>query len=65
MTRSVLQDGEANAELIDYLRGVLGVRKSDISVDKGSRSRFKMVSLSKDSKLSCETVIELLKKAAE
>ena len=40
---TMAQDGEANAELVAFLSGVLGVRKSDIAIDRGSRSRFKTV----------------------
>ena len=29
-------DGEANAELVRYLAGVLGLRKSDVSLEKVS-----------------------------
>lgn len=39
-------DGEANAELLKYLSKVLGVRKSDISLDKGGKSRNKIVLIS-------------------
>ncbi|XP_017474995.1 PREDICTED: UPF0235 protein C15orf40 homolog [Rhagoletis zephyria] len=40
-------EGEANAELVKYLSKVLGLRKSDVSLDKGSRSRNKLVMVSK------------------
>lgn len=40
-------DGEANAELLKYLSKVLGVRKSDISLDKGGKCRNKVVLVSK------------------
>ncbi|RLU21907.1 hypothetical protein DMN91_006285 [Ooceraea biroi] len=36
-------EGEANAELVKYLASVLGLRKSDVSLDRGSRSRQKVV----------------------
>ncbi|XP_063433285.1 UPF0235 protein C15orf40 homolog [Mytilus trossulus] len=36
-------DGEANTELVKYMAKVLGIRKSDISLDKGSRSRNKVL----------------------
>ncbi|XP_033750741.1 UPF0235 protein C15orf40 homolog [Pecten maximus] len=39
-------DGEANIALVKYLSKVLGVRKSDVSLDKGSRSRQKMILVS-------------------
>ncbi|XP_015109142.1 UPF0235 protein C15orf40 homolog [Diachasma alloeum] len=34
-------EGEANSELMKYLSSVLGVRKSDVSIDRGSRCRQK------------------------
>uniref|UniRef100_A0A0K8URT4 UPF0235 protein C15orf40 n=1 Tax=Bactrocera latifrons TaxID=174628 RepID=A0A0K8URT4_BACLA len=40
-------EGEANAELVKYLSKLLGLRKSDVSLDKGSRSRNKLVMISK------------------
>ncbi|KAK1875750.1 UPF0235 protein C15orf40 like, partial [Dissostichus eleginoides] len=36
-------DGEANTELIRYLAEVLDLKKSHISLDKGSRSRDKVI----------------------
>lgn len=36
-------DGEANTELVKYMAKVLGIRKSEISLDKGSRSRNKVL----------------------
>lgn len=36
-------EGEANAELVKYLASIFGVRKSDVSLDRGSRSRQKVV----------------------
>ncbi|KAM7358576.1 UPF0235 protein C15orf40 homolog [Cochliomyia hominivorax] len=40
-------EGEANAELVKYLSKVLNLRKSDVSLDKGCRSRHKIVLISK------------------
>ncbi|XP_018017364.1 UPF0235 protein C15orf40 homolog [Hyalella azteca] len=37
------QDGQANAELIKFLARVLQVRKTDVSLDKGSRARQKRI----------------------
>lgn len=34
-------EGEANTELVKYMSKVLGLRKSDVRLDKGSRSRNK------------------------
>ncbi|XP_011875365.1 PREDICTED: UPF0235 protein C15orf40 homolog [Vollenhovia emeryi] len=39
-------EGEANAELVKYLASVFGVRKSDVSLNRGSRSRQKVVVVS-------------------
>lgn len=52
-------DGEANAELVRYLSKVLNLRKSDISLDKGSRSREKVINLC--GTLSPEEVLEKLR----
>ncbi|XP_063435653.1 UPF0235 protein C15orf40 homolog [Mytilus trossulus] len=44
-------DGEANTALVKYMAKVLGIRKSDVSLVKGSRSRNKVLvvnSLEKD-----------------
>ncbi|XP_053659494.1 UPF0235 protein C15orf40 homolog [Anopheles marshallii] len=41
-------DGEANTELIKYLSKLLDLRKSDISLDRGSKSRQKTIVLDKD-----------------
>ena len=42
-------DGEANTELIKYLSKVLSLRKSDLCLDRGSKSRQKIVKISTDS----------------
>ncbi|KAF3706036.1 UPF0235 protein C15orf40 -like protein [Channa argus] len=55
-------DGEANTELIRYLAEVLDLRKSHISLDKGSRSRDKLIRV--DSSLSPEEVLKKLRQAA-
>uniref|UniRef100_A0A673G2M1 UPF0235 protein C15orf40 homolog n=1 Tax=Sinocyclocheilus rhinocerous TaxID=307959 RepID=A0A673G2M1_9TELE len=36
-------DGEANAELLRYLSKVLELKKSEVSLDKGSKSREKVI----------------------
>ncbi|XP_067664844.1 UPF0235 protein C15orf40 homolog isoform X1 [Haliotis asinina] len=41
-------EGEANAELVKYMAKVLGVRKSDVSLDRGSKSRNKMLVITGD-----------------
>lgn len=38
-------DGEANTHLLKYLSSVLGVRKSDLCLESGARSRCKVVSV--------------------
>ncbi|KAJ0069948.1 hypothetical protein NL108_017517 [Boleophthalmus pectinirostris] len=54
-------DGEANAELIRFLSQVLDLKKSQVSLDKGSRSRDKLIKV--DSSLSPEEVLQRLKQA--
>ena len=54
-------DGEANTELISYLSKLFAIRKSDLSLDRGSRSRTKTVTISKDSGFTLEKTNELLK----
>lgn len=39
-------EGEANAELVKYLASIFELRKSDVSLDRGSRSRQKTVTVS-------------------
>ncbi|XP_047452614.1 UPF0235 protein C15orf40 homolog isoform X2 [Mugil cephalus] len=55
-------DGEANTELIRYLAEVLDLKKSHVSLDKGSRSRDKLIRV--DSSLSVEEVLRKLQEAA-
>lgn len=50
-------DGEANAELIKYLSKVLGLRKSDLTLDRGSRSRNKIL-IVHDTSLGIEGITE-------
>ncbi|XP_037937608.1 UPF0235 protein C15orf40 homolog [Teleopsis dalmanni] len=54
-------EGEANAELVKFLSKLLGLRKSDVSLDKGSRSRNKIVMISKGV-TTPDNVLELLRK---
>ncbi|KAK7588254.1 hypothetical protein V9T40_005499 [Parthenolecanium corni] len=53
-------DGEANTELVKFLSSVLGVRKSDLSLEKGSKSRQKTVILERGSN-TIDTVKDKLK----
>eukprot|EP00062_Callorhinchus_milii_P026813 gi/632989371/ref/XP_007883616.1/ PREDICTED: UPF0235 protein C15orf40 homolog [Callorhinchus milii] len=55
-------DGEANAELVRFLAQVLEVKKSQVTLDKGCRSREKIVKVS--GSLTLEEVHERLKSAA-
>ncbi|XP_041852081.1 UPF0235 protein C15orf40 homolog [Melanotaenia boesemani] len=56
-------DGEANAELIRYLADVLDLKKTHISLDKGSRSKDKLIRV--ESSLSPEEVLSRLRQAAD
>lgn len=38
-------DGEANTQLVKYLSRVLGVRKADLSLQAGARSRHKLLAV--------------------
>uniref|UniRef100_A0A8D8PTU3 UPF0235 protein C15orf40 homolog n=1 Tax=Cacopsylla melanoneura TaxID=428564 RepID=A0A8D8PTU3_9HEMI len=41
-------DGEANTELVKYMSKLLGLRKSDVTLDKGSKSRQKKICIDKN-----------------
>lgn len=53
-------DGEANAELIKFISKVLQVRKSDLSLDRGSKSREKVLMLAKNT-ISVDQVTDIFK----
>lgn len=53
-------DGEANAELIKYMATVLSLRKSDVSLDRGSKSREKTILVSKLTNTTIERIMELI-----
>lgn len=38
-------EGRANAALVDFLAGHFGVKKSDINIVKGLKSRYKIVNI--------------------
>ncbi|GFU47256.1 UPF0235 protein C15orf40 homolog [Nephila pilipes] len=57
-------DGEANKELIRYLSEVLNLRKSDFSLEKGSRSKDKTVTISNTS-VTLNDVLTKLKVASK
>lgn len=54
-------DGEANTELISFLSKMFGLRKSDVVLDKGSRSRNKTVIIMKDAGKSVESLESIIK----
>ncbi|XP_011146599.1 UPF0235 protein C15orf40 homolog [Harpegnathos saltator] len=51
-------EGEANAELVKYLASIFGLRKSHVSLDRGSRSRQKVVTVTG---ITTDQVLEKLK----
>lgn len=53
-------DGEANTELIRYIANVLHLRKSDVSIDRGSKSREKKLIIGKKD-LNINEIMNLLK----
>ncbi|XP_039245973.1 UPF0235 protein C15orf40 homolog isoform X2 [Pipra filicauda] len=55
-------EGEANAELCRYLSKVLEVKKSDVVLEKGGKSRDKVVKISVS--MTPDEILEKLKKEA-
>ncbi|XP_018432202.1 PREDICTED: UPF0235 protein C15orf40 homolog [Nanorana parkeri] len=55
-------EGEANAELCRYLSKVLEIKKSEIVLDKGGKSREKVVKISANT--TTEAMLEKLKSEA-
>uniref|UniRef100_A0A8C5MZI8 Uncharacterized protein n=1 Tax=Leptobrachium leishanense TaxID=445787 RepID=A0A8C5MZI8_9ANUR len=55
-------EGEANAELCRYLSKVLEVRKSDVVLEKGAKSREKIVKIS--AAITPETVLAKLREVS-
>lgn len=55
-------EGEANAELCRYLAKVLEVKKSDVVLEKGGKSRDKVVKISVSA--TPHEILEKLKKEA-
>ncbi|KAI4895534.1 hypothetical protein NFI96_004770 [Prochilodus magdalenae] len=55
-------DGEANAELVRYLAKVLELKKSEVALDKGSKSREKIIKVT--ASVSKEEVLERLRREA-
>ncbi|XP_006883252.1 PREDICTED: UPF0235 protein C15orf40-like [Elephantulus edwardii] len=56
-------EGEANAELCRYLSKVLELRKSDVVLDKGGKSREKLVKILAST--TPEEILEKLQKQVE
>ncbi|XP_056662487.1 UPF0235 protein C15orf40 homolog [Monodelphis domestica] len=56
-------EGEANTELCRYLSKVLELRKSDVILDKGGKSREKVVKILAST--TPEEILEKLKRQAE
>lgn len=57
-------EGEANKELVKYLASVLGLRKSDISLERGAKSMAKTINVAAGS-LDANQILEKLKKERE
>ncbi|KAK2539462.1 hypothetical protein Q9966_005179 [Columba livia] len=55
-------EGEANAELCRYLSKVLEVKKSEVTLDKGGKSRDKVVKILVS--MTPDEILEKLKKEA-
>lgn len=53
-------DGQANTELISFLSSILKCRRSDLSLDRGSKNRSKIITISKDTGLSIDQIRELI-----
>ncbi|KAK2154011.1 hypothetical protein LSH36_279g02072 [Paralvinella palmiformis] len=58
------REGEANTELCRYIASILGVKKSAVSLDKGSKSRNKTIEVH-GTKLTIDEVTDKLKKEME
>ncbi|KAJ4779622.1 UPF0235 protein [Rhynchospora pubera] len=54
------RDGEANAALLDFISSVLGVKKRQVSIGSGSKSREKVVLVQET---TLRTVFDALSKA--
>ena len=57
------REGEANEEPIHYLADILSIKKRSISLDKGSKSRQKMVTID-STETSVDQVRERLSREA-
>lgn len=56
-------EGEANTELVKYISKVLGLRKSDVSLARGNRSRNKILVIEKGV-IGVEKTLEILTQAS-
>ncbi|CAB4280601.1 unnamed protein product [Prunus armeniaca] len=56
------KDGEANAALLDYLSSVLGVKRRQVSIGSGSKSRDKVVIVEG---MTLQSVFDILDKASK
>lgn len=55
------KEGEANEELVSYLATLLGVKKSAVTLERGSKSRQKTVSIEAPH-LTVEKVVDAFQK---
>lgn len=55
------RDGEANAELVRFIASVIGVRRSDVSLVAGHRSRSKTVEIRGDAGVKAEDLLQRLR----
>ena len=58
---AVPKNGEANEELIEYMSDVLGIKKKELSLDKGGKSRSKVLEISSSDLTTPEEVYDILK----
>ncbi|XP_050381138.1 uncharacterized protein LOC126798263 [Argentina anserina] len=56
------KDGEANAALLDYISSVLGVKRRQVSIGCGSKSRDKVVIVEE---MTLQSVFDILDKASK
>lgn len=53
-------DGQANTELMSFLSKIFNCRKSDLILERGSKNRSKIVTISKETGLSIDKIRELI-----
>jgi len=59
---ALAKDGQANEELLSYLAEILNVKKRDVTLDKGAKSRDKIILVEN---ISVQTAFDKLKLALE